>query len=183
MVVAERYAKALLNLSVEKNQLESVLQDVQLVLNYFRASSELFVIMNNPVIRVDKKQKILLTLFDKKISELSKSFLLLIINRKRSGIIPAICEAFINLYKIKEKILDVTITSAVPLDNNLKEEIINKTVRKLEDVKKIEVTEEVNPDIIGGFIVKWGSSQVDQSIRTQLQKFKKNLQQTTITFN
>lgn len=170
-LLSKRYAQALFGLAVEFNQLDKIEADVQLVGTTLAQNRELRVVMLNPVIDAHKKISILNSLFEKKVQELTIKFLRLITNKGREKYISHICEAFASIYKDYNNILPVSIITAHKADNKITEAII----KKLEDATKmnIELSELVDEDIIGGFIVNYMDYQYDASVMNQLNKLKK----------
>ena len=82
-----RYAKSLMGLATEKNALDAVFADMQLIASTVEESYDLELLLKSPVVKVDKKQAVLKSVFGGKISELSTLFLDLISNRKREGLV------------------------------------------------------------------------------------------------
>lgn len=170
-LLSKRYAQALFDLAVEHNILEKVNSDVMFIRNVFAENRELRVIIANPVIDAYKKIKILNRLFEKDIQELSIRFLRLITNKGREQYIAYICEAFDEIYKEYKNILSVNLTTAQKAEKTVTEDIS----KKLKEVinMNIELSEKVNEDIIGGFIVNFQDYKYDASIINQLNKLKK----------
>ena len=171
-----RYAKSLMSLATEKNVLDDVYRDMEVVASTVKENRDLELLLKSPIIKTDKKQSVLNDIFGSKTSELSKMFLTLISNRKREGIIGDIASAFIDLYKRSKNIIVAEVTSAVQLDAAQKEKIINLITGN--NSASVEVVEKINPDIIGGFVVRVDDKQIDASILRELndlkQEFSKN---------
>ena len=72
--VATRYAKALIDLAIERNELERVKQDIDMFLSATKASSELVAVLKNPIVPIIKKLKILRGLFAENVSKTTQSF-------------------------------------------------------------------------------------------------------------
>jgi len=176
-LTGNRYAKSLMGLAAEKNVLDNVYSDMDLIASTIEESNDLELLLKSPVVKTDKKQAILNDIFGAKISELSTLFLTLISNRRREGIIKDIAASFIDLYKRSKNIVVAEITSAVKLEEAQKEKIID--LLKDENTKEVEVIEKIREEIIGGFIVRVDDKQIDASILRELddlkQEFNKNL--------
>jgi F-type H+-transporting ATPase subunit delta len=170
-LLSNRYAQALFDLALELKVLDKVDSDLMLVSKVFSENRELRVIIANPVIDAHKKVNIFNKIFEDKLQELSIKFLRLITNKGREKYIPYICDAFIDIYKEFKNILPVYITTAQVADKEVTDDIS----RKLKDATKmnIELTEDINEDIIGGFVVNFQDYQYDASIIKQLNKLKK----------
>lgn len=170
-LLSKRYAQALFDLAEEFKILDKVESDLRLVGEVFAENRELRVIVANPVIDAHKKVKILDSIFESSVQELSIKFLRLITNKGREKYIPYICEAFDEIYKEFKNILPVNIITAQKADSKIKAEISNK----LKEATKmnIELSEKINEDIIGGFVIDFQDYQYDASIINQLNKLKK----------
>ncbi|MBC8320980.1 MAG: ATP synthase F1 subunit delta [Bacteroidetes bacterium] len=171
-LLSKRYAQALFDLAVELNILEQVNSDLRLIGTVFAENRELKVIIANPVIDTYKKINILKKLFEGKVQELTIKFLLLITRKGREQYIAPISDAFDEIYKKYKNILSVNITTAQTADIKVTEEIS----KKLQAVTKmnIDLSEKVDEDIIGGFIVNFQDYKYDASIINQLNKLKKS---------
>jgi len=173
---AHRYAKSLIKLAEEKNSLEAIFNDMVLISNTVGESRDLNILLNSPVVKTDKKQEILALIFGKSVSDLTKAFLALISSRKREALIGDIASAFIDQYKIIKKIVVTEITSAVKLDDSQKKKIV--ALLDAPEGSSVEIVETINPDILGGFIVRVDDKQIDASISSTLdqlkQEFSKN---------
>lgn len=168
--VASRYAKALLDLAVEQNTLDAVNTDMVNVAEVFEASKDLATALKSPIISPAKKVEILESVFTKNQSPMSIGFMKLIVKKTRAGLIPEIADSFVSLYKKHNNILDVYLTSAIVLDQPVKEKILSKI--KLKFTGKINLIEKLDPSLIGGFIVRIDDNQLDASISSQLTNLK-----------
>tara|TARA_B110000003_G_scaffold256321_1_gene273787 strand:+ start:1094 stop:1651 length:558 start_codon:yes stop_codon:yes gene_type:complete len=172
-----RYAKALLQLSVEKESLEKSYEDMLIFRNTCYSSKELRLLLKNPIIKTDKKIVILKQIFDSKISKMSMMFIDIIVRKKRESHLTDIAESFIMQYKIANNIVEASVTTANPLSVELRNQVIGYIKNYSE--KTVELTEEVDESIIGGTIIKIGDKQLDSSISSEVselrQMFNKNL--------
>ena len=94
----------------------------------------------------------------------------LILKNSREDILRQIADAFINLYKKSKNIMDVTVISATKLDDKTRATIEAKIKANFEGT--IELTEKIDPALIGGFIVRIDDQQIDASIASQLSNLK-----------
>ena len=97
--LATRYAKALIDLAVEKDQLEEVFADMQWLKSVCQSNRDFVNMLRSPIIKADVKKKIVEVVTTGKISELTAAFNKLIITKGRESNIPEICNAFIEAYK------------------------------------------------------------------------------------
>jgi len=170
--LASRYAKALLDISIEKNQLETVYADVQWLRAICKSSADFVNLLRSPIIKADKKQKIVDAITQNNINNITAGFLKLMISKGRESNLPEVLPAFINLYKQHNNIHSVILTTAVPVSDEVKNNIVNQ-VKRSAGVEKIELEEKVNPDLIGGFVLEMGDQMVDASIAYDLREVAK----------
>ena len=175
--VAGRYAKSLFGLAQERNLQDKVYEDMNLIAKTCSDNRELSLLLKNPIINTNKKDAILTGIFKGKISDLSLSFLQIITRKKREAYIEEIAKEYVNIHKENKGIKRARIITASSLDDKLRNEVLDYLMKKTN--KKIELTEEVNKDIIGGYILRWGDEQVDASISKKLrdlhQEFSSNV--------
>lgn len=171
-----RYVKSLLDLAIEKNALEEVHRDMLLFSDTVSKSRPLELLLQNPIIRHEKKLAVLKGLFSGKVNSLTMAFFDIITRKNREPILASIAREFHNAYNEYRGIGKATVTTAIPLDERLRAEIEN-LVRKYSDKKQIELKEIVDPDLIGGFILKVGDRQVDASIKSKLKILKVDFSQ------
>lgn len=168
--VASRYAQALLDLATEQNVVDKVNADMVQLSNVCKESKDFANLLSSPIIESKKKNEIFNVLFETKMEKMSVGFMNLIIKNSREDILPEIAEGFINLYKKKNNILDVTVISATELDKATKDQITSKIKASFDGT--IEMVEKVDPELIGGFIVRIDDKQIDASIASQLTNLK-----------
>ena len=124
--LATRYAKSLIDLSIERGQLEDVYADMQW-LNRVTVSNPDFVnVLRSPIIKADKKIKIVEAVISGTVSELTLAFSRLLINKGRESNFPEIISAFITQYKVYKNIHTITLTTATVASDAMKEAIINQ---------------------------------------------------------
>lgn len=169
---AIRYAKALLELSIENSNLEEVSSDMKRIVDSSNETNDFKVFLNSPVIKTDKKIEIMKVLFIG-FEKLSMSFIELITKNKREYLLIEIAEAYIYLLKKHQKIVPVSIRSARKLEKGTLDEILNKMKSQVEG--DFELSEEVDESLIGGFIVRMDDKQIDASVLTQLNRMKQEL--------
>jgi len=169
---AIRYAKALLDLSIELNKVEVISSDMRAILDANNETPDFQLFLNSPLINSDKKISILKEIFDG-FDELSISFVSLIAKKRRENILSEIAAAFESLWKEKQGIVPVTLVSSIELDNTSKDSILAKVKGIVNGT--IELTEEVDESILGGFILKMDDKQIDASVRSQLNNLKQRL--------
>jgi F-type H+-transporting ATPase subunit delta len=172
MKAAKRYAKALFELTA--GNLDTVENDMQFIRKTFEATPELSKVLKDPTTGVSKKIAIVNSVFDKNLSENSRKLIRLLGEKDRLNLLNDISKAFDELYKKHKGIKEATVVSAVALDDNLKQNILNK-VKELTGSSQIKLTNVVDPAIIGGFILNMDDMRYDASISGKLAKLKSKL--------
>ena|SRR5687768_10167561 len=112
--IASRYAKSLIDLAIEQGKLERVLEDMTGFVNATK-NLDLMLLLKSPLVKPDKKEKVMDALFKDKIDPLTHSFIQIIIRKGREAQLPEIAEEFLNQYRENKGISIVNITSAEPL--------------------------------------------------------------------
>jgi len=167
-----RYAKALLELAIEKNNLDKVLNDMTYLLNMKNETREFYILLESPVISADRKIAIFNELFDQ-FEEMSKMFIKLITNNRREFMLDEIAASFISQVKAYRGIVPVTLISAKKLNDATKKLILDKVQNSVNG--KLEVNEKIDESLIGGFIVQMENKQIDASIASEFNNLKQRL--------
>jgi F-type H+-transporting ATPase subunit delta len=177
---AKRYAKALLTFAIERNELDTVYSDVTALQTALNESKELATMMNSAVIQEEKKVVIYKKAFEGNISATTLNFMILIAKNSRSSVIPQILNNFDSQYKVFKKIVSVNITTASKMNDTLKAELVAFLKKDAPDTT-VEINEKINSDIIGGFVFRTDTHQIDASVSNRLATLKRDLYNTTYT--
>jgi len=172
MVVATRYAKSLLDLAIEKGQLEAIYKDMLLVKSVCETNKDFVSFLESPVVKSDKKKAILAEVFKGKVSDMTMSFINIIAEKRREGYVDDIAIAFDEQYKKHKNILTAVITSANGIDATTRSKVIELV--KATATGEVELIEKTNKDLIGGFVIKIGDKQYDSSVSRKLNDLRKN---------
>ncbi len=166
--IAGRYAKSLIDLAIEKGELENIFADMQWLQAVCKASREFVAVLRSPVIKADTKVKIIEAVTKTNVSEITTAFIRLMIKKSRESFLPEVANAFIEQYKKHKGIYTVKLTTAVPVSEELKKEIV-KHMRENSEMHNIELETAVNEKLIGGFVLQAGDKLVDGSVLYDLQ--------------
>jgi F-type H+-transporting ATPase subunit delta len=177
---AIRYAKALMQFAIERNELDVVQADIVALQTAVNESKELANLMMSEVVQEPKKAAIYKVVFDGKVSEVTLNFMLLLAKNHRSAIIPSVLNAFEEQYKAHKNIHSLNIVSAGKLDEQVKSDLI-KILQEKAPGSTVELSESINEDLIGGFIIRSKDHQIDASVATRLKNMKRDLINTTYT--
>lgn len=170
--LAERYAKSLIDLSTEFNELEPVHNDIQLLQALCSSSRELVLMLNSPIINADKKFKILTAVSQGKITKITQTFIKLLCSKNRESSLPEIIASFIQQYNTIKGIHRVKLTTATPVSETIKNSFIEK-IKAASSIKNIELEAKVNENLIGGFMLEMDGKLVDATILRDLNDVKK----------
>jgi F-type H+-transporting ATPase subunit delta len=170
--LAGRYAKSLIDLAVEKNQLDEAYQDMLFLQKVCTENKDFVSMLKSPVINADKKEKILEAVTKNRVTVLTDLFNKLLVKKSRESYLPEIAKAFIQQYKDHQNIFSVKLTTAVPVSEELKKVILDK-IRTETAMQHLELQTEVNESLIGGFVLEIGDHLVDTSISYDLNNVRK----------
>ena len=173
--VSVRYANSLLQLAIEQKRLDPVIRDMMMISSLYNECRPFRVFLKNPIIHSYKKLEILRTIFKKNVDQLTYLFIELITRKTREDILGDIADQFVIEYRKYKKIEIVDLITSVPVDKSLLESFKKLAVQYVGKGKTIDLKETVNKELIGGFIMKVGDKQIDDSIARQLREVKKKL--------
>lgn len=169
---AGRYAKALLELALDQQKIEVIENNMQQIITVANEAHDFQVFLSSPLIKVDKKLEVIKSIFGN-FDALSISFLEMVATNRRESLITEIASAFLSQLKEHRGIVPVTIISAKPLDAQTKTQITSKISASINGT--LEITENLDESLIGGFIVRMGDHQIDASVSNQLNRLKQEL--------
>ncbi len=171
--ISVRYAKALFMVATERKLLDEVYADMNFLGKTARKLPEFRDFLENPVLSLSGKKKVIHELFKKDFSSLTIEFLDLIINNNRLSSMEGISRQFGEQFR-KNK----GITSAILITAKEPEETVRTKIRELLQDKmktKIQMESKHDNEILGGFILSVENRQIDASVKTQLNKIRKEL--------
>jgi len=169
--LASRYAKSLLELSKEQSNLEEVYEDMQLFQRIVRANSDFVLMLKSPIIKKDKKTKILDNIFRERVNDITLNFFRIIVAKKREYYLPEIARAFVEQYHSEKGIVVAKFTTAVVIEERLVKKI-KQIIKEATKAKEIELSTIVDEDIIGGLVLQYGDKLYDASISGKLEALK-----------
>ena len=170
--VAGRYAKSLIDLAVERGNLQSVVGDME-SLNQAMKNRDLYLMLKSPIINADKKESIMKILFGETFDDVTMAFINICITKNREDILPEIAADFIAEYKKMQGITTIKVTTAAPLSKEALETLRTKLIDSSMTAKNVEIETIVNPDLIGGYVIEFGDKLYDASVAHKLESLKK----------
>jgi F-type H+-transporting ATPase subunit delta len=171
---AVRYAKAVLSFSLEQNKEVEVNNDMVLVANTIKESKDLQLLLNSPILKTDIKKSALKEVFTTKISNLSIGLIDLLIDNKRLAILEDVAKKYTVLFDKLKGIEVAKVTTAIPLTEALNKLVLSK-VKEITG-KEATIENNIDADILGGFILRIGDVQYDASIANKLQVLKRQFE-------
>ncbi len=176
--LANRYAKSLIDLSIEKGLLEVIYSDMKFLKAACNSSKELVSLLQSPIINADKKANVLNAITSGKVNELTILFYKLLLQKGREFELPEILTAFIEQYNAIKGIQKVKLKTAVPISEELKKSICDKVSN--ESTKgTIELVATVDESLIGGFVLEFNNNLVDASVSRDLKDIKTQFNKNT----
>ena len=170
--LATRYAKSLITLTIERNVLGETYKDIEFLHSISKANPEFALVLKSPIIAPDKKVIILESVTKGNISELTSSFIKLLIKKGRETNLYEITSSFIDQYKAHQQIHIVKLVTATAVSEEVKQDIVSQ-VRNQTSMKNIELNATVDESLIGGFVLQVGDTLVDASISYDLNVIRK----------
>jgi F-type H+-transporting ATPase subunit delta len=168
---ALRYARSLFSLALERNELDKVSADMELIDSTIKANRDLAVMLQSPVIKADRKAAIIKMVFGPHLGATSAAFLDLIIRKRREMYIAQIARQFVLLHLANNGVEEALLITAVPADADLKAKVIALVEKQTGN--KVVLEEKVDPSVIGGFVLRYGDKQLDTSLGRELQDLKR----------
>lgn len=173
--VAGRYAKSLVVLAQEQNQLDAVYADMKYLQHACKQSRELMNLLRSPIVNSSKKESVIKEVLGNNISALSNAFINLLIQKGRESNLPEIAFAVIEQYNEINHIHRVKLTTAAAATDELKQVIIAK-LKADAALENVELEAVVNDAIIGGFQLEYKGNLIDASIARDLRDIQKQFQ-------
>lgn len=169
--VAKRYAKGLLDYVQESGNVSLVYSEMKSIAHIIKESKDLKKIYSTPLVDYKKKKEVSLEIF-KNFSETTKKFISLVIYQGRENVLLDIASSFINKVDELNNVKKVFLTTAVNLSQIQIDKILVSS--KIVVDSKCEVNLKIDPNIIGGYTLRVGDYQFDNSVKSKLNQIKKN---------
>ncbi|MGN0605566.1 MAG: ATP synthase F1 subunit delta [Oscillospiraceae bacterium] len=169
--VGKIYADALFELCSEDNSYEQVHKDLNDCNKVFTDNPDLVRLLSAPTVTADEKVSIIDKIFDG--CGIVCNLLCILAEKNRTACIDRITEAFNALYNDYMNIAEMTVTTCVEMNDEMRKKLIDALSKKFG--KTVHLTEKVDKSILGGVIVEYGNTQMDNSVKTKLASVHKQL--------
>ena len=163
---AIRYAKALLNLAKDSKEETAVNDDMLFITTTISENEEFEVMLNSPIVKSSDKINVLNALFKEKVNTITLGLFHLLKDNKRIAMLASIAKQYAIIYDFEKHLQVAKVTTAIPLTSEIEKQILAKIVTLTGEKASLE--NEVNPAILGGFILRVGDVQYDASISNYL---------------
>ena len=170
---AIRYAKSLFSLAEEKGAIDTMEQDVRLLNEAIQGADELELLLKSPVIKADAKEKVLVKIFEGKLTELTLEFVKILVRKGRESILPAIIEEALNLVRLQRNVRVAEVKTAASMDDELRSRV-GVALKNLHD-GEVELKETVDPSLVGGFQLLMDNRMIDASIKRELELLRRQI--------
>ena len=165
-VISVRYARALLKCATGLKLEDQVYKEMLTLSKSFLEVPELRFTIDNPMLSKDKKLKIVATACGDNICELTKKFVELVLNEDREKTLQFMAASYITLYRKQKNIIRGSLTTAAPVSQETEDKMRRMVESKTHGT--VEFNTEVDPNIIGGFILEYDTYRMDASVKTKL---------------
>lgn len=172
-LVANRYIKALMETGKDLNCLDEIHAELHFIGEILDENPNLKAFLSNPTVSINEKKETVEEIFKKYVKEYMINFLLILIDKNRLFLIDEIIKGYDKALNKQKNIEIATVTTAIDLDEDSREKLKSKLESIME--KKLVFNIKVNPDIIGGVVIKIEDKLIDGSIKTKLEEIKKTL--------
>jgi F-type H+-transporting ATPase subunit delta len=173
-LVEKRYAHALIDIAVKDGMLDVYGQELNMLKDTYNSSPEFEIFLLNPEVKLEDKKRILSSTLQDKIQKNVLSFILLLLDKNRIKHLPGIAEEYSIIADNTRNTLNMTIISAVPLEEQ-QIESIKKKYQQLYKATAVEALITVDKSIVGGIKVKIGDKVIDGSIEGRLESLRELL--------
>ena len=163
-VISVRYARALLKSATEQQLDDAVYQEMQLLAKSYIDVPQLRQTIDNPMLSKDKKEALLLTAVGGEPTPLTRAFIALVLKEDREPVMQFIANSYVTLYRQQKNVIRGRLITAARVSpaTEMRQMVESKTNGT------VEFETEVNPDIIGGFILEYDTYRMDASVKAKL---------------
>ena len=172
--IAAPYARALFDFSVDKNIMHQITADFQNLEIFLDESTELTDYLNNPLVSQDAKGEVLTKTLKSQVNSETFKFLMVLVDRDRINLLKSVITNYLELVYETASIKTIEVVTAIEFSNAQKNTLIQK-LKELTNAREIKLAITVDPNLIGGFLIKTESKVIDFTVKNQLQQLAKHL--------
>ena len=171
-VVARTYARALFDAAKEAGRIEEVREELDALVEAIREVPELQAVIRNPELDPPEKADALAAIM-RDADELLRNFVRVVAGKGRAPMLEEIGREYDALVAAEERILNVELTTAFELSDDEASSIVEQIEQA--SGRRVEANRSVDPDLIGGVVLKVGTLEVDSSVRGRLDRLRREL--------
>lgn len=172
--IAEPYAQALMSLARDNDLIDRIGEDISALLSLMAESEDFYQCITNPIVKSEDKKAILRQVTGDQLHPFTFNFLMILIDRGRIIFLKPICKQFQELVRQLQQTVLAEVTSAVPLSDE-QQDSIRQRVMQMTQARQVELESTIDPELLGGVIIKVGSQIIDASLRGQLRRLSTRL--------
>ena len=161
-----RYARALLKSATDQKQEDAVYQEMMTVAKSYLDVPALRHTIDNPMLSKDQKEALLIVAAGEKPCQLTKAFIALVLKEDRENVMQFMANSYITLYRKQKNVIRGKLTTAARVTAETEQKMRQMVESKTNGTVEFET--EVNPDIIGGFILEYDTFRMDASVKSKL---------------
>ena len=165
-VISVRYARALLRSATDQKLEDAVYQEMQLLAKSYVEVPQLRQTIDNPMLSKDKKEALLLTAVGGQPTDLTKAFIQLVLKEDREPVMQFIANSYVTLYRQQKNVIRGRLITAARVSPATEQKMRQMVESKTNGTVEFET--EVNPDLIGGFILEYDTYRMDASVKAKL---------------
>ena len=174
--VGEPYAQALMSLAQQNNLTDQFGDTFRSLSSLLTESKDFKDFVLNPVIKGEDKKAVLKQVLGDDANPYLVNFMMLLVDKRRIVFLEPIVEQYLNLLRKLNQTVLAEVTSATELSESQQQSLVEK-VKAIAQARDVELKTSIDPDLIGGVIIKVGSKVIDASIRGQLRRISISLNQ------
>ncbi len=161
-----RYARALLKSATDAQLEDQVYQEMMTIAKSYVEVPALRQTIDNPMLSKDKKESLLTIAAGEKASALTKAFIALVLKEDRENVMQFMANSYVTLYRKQKTVIRGKLTTAARVSVETEQKMRQLVESKTNGTVEFET--EVNPDIIGGFILEYDTYRMDASVKSKL---------------
>ena len=161
-----RYARALLKSAIDQKQEDTVYQEMMTVAKSYLDVPALRHTIDNPMLSKDQKEALLIVAAGEKPCQLTKAFIALVLKEDRENVMQFMANSYITLYRKQKNVIRGKLITAARVSAQTEQKMRQMVESKTNGTVEFET--EVNPDIIGGFILEYDTFRMDASVKSKL---------------
>lgn len=165
-VISVRYARALLKGSTEAKVEDTVYREMQTLAKSYVQVPDLRFTIDNPLLSKESKEQLFTVAVGGSPCELTQAFIRLVLKEDRESVMQFMANSYITLYRKQKNVIRGKLTTATAVAPATEQKMRQMVERKTNGTVEFET--EVNPDIIGGFILEYDTYRMDASVKSRL---------------